>query len=139
MICPLKPALLAAFPSSVDNYFLSTFLVIRYDSEVAQSCPAVCDSMVCSLPGSSVHGIFPDKSTRGGCHFLLQGIFPTQGSNPGIPQCGQTLYRLSHQGSPPLIPSSLWHLIHQELLLALPSKYIQNSATVCHSYCYHPG
>ena len=35
-----------------------------------------------------------------GCHFLLQGIFPTQGSNPGLPHCRQTLYRLSHQGSP---------------------------------------
>ena len=35
-----------------------------------------------------------------GCHFLLQGIFPTQGSNPGFPYCRQTLYRLSHQGSP---------------------------------------
>ena len=34
-----------------------------------------------------------------GCHFLLQGIFPTQGSNPGLPHCRQTLYRLSHQGS----------------------------------------
>ena len=33
------------------------------------------------------------------CHFLLQGIFPTQGSNPGLPHCRQTLYRLSHQGS----------------------------------------
>ena len=30
---------------------------------------------------------------------LLQGIFPTQGSNPGFPHCRQTLYRLSHQGS----------------------------------------
>ena len=33
-----------------------------------------------------------------GCHFLLQGIFPTQGSNLGIPHCRQTLYCLSHQG-----------------------------------------
>ena len=32
-----------------------------------------------------------------GCHFLFQGIFPTGGSNPGLPHCGQTLYRLSHQ------------------------------------------
>ena len=30
------------------------------------------------------------------CHFLLQGISPTQGSNPGLPHCRQTLYRLSH-------------------------------------------
>ena len=33
------------------------------------------------------------------CHFLLQGIFPTQGLNLGLPHCRQTLYRLSHQGS----------------------------------------
>ena len=35
-----------------------------------------------------------------GCHFLLQGIFPTQGSNSGLPHCRQMLYHLSHQGSP---------------------------------------
>ena len=35
-----------------------------------------------------------------GCHFLLQRIFPTQGLNLGLPQCRQTLYRLSHKGSP---------------------------------------
>ena len=35
-----------------------------------------------------------------GYHFLLQGIFPTQESNPGFLHCGQMLYRLSHQGSP---------------------------------------
>ena len=34
-----------------------------------------------------------------GCHFLLQRIFLTQGSNPGLPHCRQTLYHLSHQGS----------------------------------------
>ena len=34
-----------------------------------------------------------------GCHFLLQGLFLTQGSNPGLPHCRQTLYRLSHQGN----------------------------------------
>ena len=42
---------------------------------------------------------FPGKSTGVGCHFLLQGIFPTQGSNPGLLHCRQTLYHLSHQGS----------------------------------------
>ena len=35
-----------------------------------------------------------------GCHFLLQGIFPTQRSNPGLPHCRWTPYHLSHQGSP---------------------------------------
>ena len=42
---------------------------------------------------------FPGKNTRVGCHFLLQGIFPTQGWNPGLPHCRQMLYHLSHQGS----------------------------------------
>ena len=41
---------------------------------------------------------FPGKRTGVGCHFLLQGIFPTQGSNPGLPHCGQILYQLSHKG-----------------------------------------
>ena len=35
-----------------------------------------------------------------GCHCLLQGLFLTQGSNPGLPHCRQMLYPLSHQGSP---------------------------------------
>ena len=34
-----------------------------------------------------------------GCHFLLQGIFPTQGLNPGLLHCRQMLYHLSHQGN----------------------------------------
>ena len=42
---------------------------------------------------------FQGKSTGVGCHFILQGIFPTQGSNPGLSHCRQTLYRPSHQGS----------------------------------------
>ena len=41
----------------------------------------------------------PGKHTGVGCHFLLQGIFPTQGSNLGLLQWGQILYHLSHHGS----------------------------------------
>ena len=67
---------------------------------VAQSCLTLCDPMDCSPPGSSVHGDSPGKNTGGRCHALLQGIFPTQGSNPGLPLWRQILYRLSHQGSP---------------------------------------
>ena len=40
------------------------------------------------------------KNTGVGCHSLLQGIFPTQGSNMGLLHCRQILYRLNHQGSP---------------------------------------
>ena len=49
------------------------------------------------------------KSTGVGCHFLLQGIFPTQGSNPGLSHCRQTLYRLNHQGSPIQTIIGSWH------------------------------
>ena len=44
---------------------------------------------------------FPGKNTRVGCHFLLQGIFLTQGSNLGLLLCRQILYHLSHQGRLP--------------------------------------
>ena len=69
-------------------------------SLVSQLCP----------PLSQPHGVqhsrllcawdFPGKNAGVGCHFLLQGNFPTQGSNPGLLRCRQMLYRLSHKGSP---------------------------------------
>ena len=55
--------------------------------------------MDCSLPGFSVHRDSPGKNTRVGCHVFLQGIFPTQGLNPGFLHCRRVLYHLSHQGS----------------------------------------
>ena len=67
---------------------------------VAQSCLTLCDPMDYSLLGSPVHGDSPSKNTRVGSHALLQGIFPTQGSNPGLPHCRQILYQLRYQGSP---------------------------------------
>ena len=64
---------------------------------VAQACLTLCHPMDCSPQGSSAHGESPGKNTGVGCHALLQGIFPTQGSNPGLPHCRQILYHLSHQ------------------------------------------
>ena len=55
---------------------------------------------LCSPPGSSVHGDSSGKNTGASCHTLLQGIFPTQGLNIGLPHCRWILYYLSHQGSP---------------------------------------
>ena len=46
-----------------------------------QACLTLCDPMDCSPSGSSVHGDSPGKNTGVGCHFLLQGIFPTQRPN----------------------------------------------------------
>ena len=67
---------------------------------VAQSCPALCDPTDWSPPGSSLHGDSPGKNTRVGCHAFLQGIFLTQGLDPGLLHCRWILYHLSPQGSP---------------------------------------
>ena len=64
---------------------------------IAQSCPTVCNPTDCSPPGSSVHGDSPGKNIGVGCQAFLQGIFPTQGLNPGLPHCRQIFYHLSHQ------------------------------------------
>ena len=45
----------------------------------------------------------PGQNTRVDSRSLLQGIFPTQGLNPGLPHCRQILYQLSHQGSPRIL------------------------------------
>ena len=68
---------------------------IYYISEVAQSCPTLCDPMDCCLPGFSVHGIFQAR--------VLEWVaisFSRGSSWPRDRTCRQTLYPLSHQGSP---------------------------------------
>ena len=81
---------------SRDSVFCMFSIVLESESEAAQSCPTLCDPMDTRLCPRDFLG----KSTGVGCHFLLQRIFPTQGSNPGLQHCRQTLYHLSHQGNP---------------------------------------
>ena len=69
----------------------------------SHSVMSISNPMDCSPPGSSVPGASPGKNTGEGCHVLLQGIFPTQGSNPGLPHCRQILYHLTYQGSPRIL------------------------------------
>ena len=59
---------------------------------VAQSCLTLCNPVDCSLPGFSVHGILQARILEWVSISLLQGIFPIQGSNPGILHCRQILY-----------------------------------------------
>ena len=66
--------------------------------KVAQSCPTLCFSRGLYSPWNS-----PGQNTGGGSHSLLQGIFPTQGSSPGLPHCRWLLNQLSHQGSPRIL------------------------------------
>ena len=64
--------------------------------KVSKSCLTLCDPMDC--PWNSL-----GQNTRVGSLSILQGIFPTQGSNPGLPHCRQILYQLSHKGSPRIL------------------------------------
>ena len=59
---------------------------------VAQACPALCDPMDYSQSASSLHDDSPGKNAAVGCHALLQGIFPTQGSNLSLPYCRHSLW-----------------------------------------------
>ena len=57
---------------------------------------------------------------------LLQGIFPTQGWNPGLPHCGRILYQLSHQGSTTVLewvacPFSRGNLAHPGIQAGSPA------------------
>ena len=87
-----------------------------------QSCPTLCDPIGGSPPGSPIPGIFqarvlewgaiafsdglyspwnsPGQNAGVGSLSLLQGIFPTQGSNPGLLHCRQTVYQPNDKGSP---------------------------------------
>ena len=60
---------------------------------------AMSDSATSWTVTSQAPWDFPSKNTGVGFHSLLQGIFPTQGSNPVLPYSRQILYRLSHQGN----------------------------------------
>ena len=66
----------------------------------------------------------PGKNTGVGCHVLLQGIFPTQGSNPGLLYCRRILYHLSHQGSIHALHANISnpHTFEKWVLLPLPSR-----------------
>ena len=69
----------------------------------------------------------PGRNTGVGCHFLLQEIFPTQGSNLGLPYCRQTLYHLSHQEV--LVDITITETESWKRLLNVEGRYI---SCICH-------
>jgi len=70
---------------------------------VSQSCSTLCDPWIVACQAPLSMEISPGKNTGVGCHALLQGIFPTEGLNPGLQHCRGILYCLSHQGSPRIL------------------------------------
>ena len=80
-----------------------------------QSCPTLCNLMDCSPPGSSVHWDFSGKNIGMGCHFLLKGIFPTQGSNPHLLHWQMDSFNTAPPWKPQFLP--------QDTAIALFSIY----------------
>ena len=83
--------------SSMFSSFIIIVLLFIFEHE-CESLSVVSDSL-------QLHGLYspwnsPGQNTGVGSLTLLQGIFPTQESNPGLPECRQILYQLSHKGSP---------------------------------------
>ena len=83
----LRESYLSLFNGSVVFYYIVLYAVCL----VARSCLILCEPMDCSPPGFSFRGDSPGKNTGVGCHALLQGIFLTQGWNPGLPHCRHSL------------------------------------------------
>ena len=81
--CSIAPPDIDLTLLQTKTQFLGASLVVVVGI-VTQLCLTLWDSMDCSQPGSSVHEDSPGRNTGVGCHSLLQGIFPTQGSNPGL-------------------------------------------------------
>ena len=77
--------------------------------------------MDCSLPGSSVHGVFQARVLEWVSISFSRGSSQPQGSNPGLPHCRQTLYCLSHQGSP---YQKRWHMEPSQCRLFLIHTYV---------------
>ena len=88
------------------------------------------------------HGLYslwnsPSQNTGVGSLSLLQGIFPTQESNPGLPHCRQILYQLSHKGSP---NPSTYYVRNIQQAGSLCAKSFQSCLTLCHPMdCSPPG
>ena len=95
------------FPTQGSNPGLPTLQVGYLPSEPPGKPEENCESESQSVVSNSLkpHGLYspwnsPGQNTRVGSLCLLLGIFPTQGSNPGLPHCRQIIYQLSHKGSP---------------------------------------
>ena len=87
---------------------------------------------------------FPGKNTGNGCHFLLRGLFPTQGLNSETPNCRQILYCLNHQKSLSFQIDSknqgalICNLLIKKKKACMHTKSIQSCPTLSNTTDYSP-
>ena len=84
-----------------EDEIMKAYLSLKSESEVAQSCPTLCDPVDCSLPGFSVHGILLARILEWVTISFSRGIFPTQGSDPGIRPLSPALQADTLTSEPP--------------------------------------
>ena len=84
----------------INIYLIIYILHIYGGGLVAKSYPTLCGPMTVACQASLSSINFPGKNTGVACHFLLLGIFPPQGSNPGLLHCRRIPGWLIYQGSP---------------------------------------
>ena len=109
--------------TGVGCHFLLQCMKVKSESEVAQSCPTLTDPMDCSLPGSSVHGIFQARVLKWVAISSSRGIFLAQGLNTSLLHLlhwQADSLPLSHQGSPLSISLSSVQSLSRVRLFATP-------------------
>ena len=131
---PVKPEEGEYLPSSSHHTAASSYgeLWGNFENTGLQTPRQLCCAVLSpSVLSNSLwpHGLQParllclwnssGKNTRVGIHSLLQGIFQTQGSNPGLLHCRRIPYRLSHQGSPQIAEVHI-----KEIILMIPDSCI---------------
>ena len=82
------------YNSNIITYYTQSIINIYVQVKVVQLCPTLCNPCSIQSMGFSRLEYWWVSS-----HSLLQGIIPTQGSNPGLAHCRRILYQLSHQGN----------------------------------------
>ena len=112
-VCVSKSEISLLLTAYIFILFIYAFSQSVFYVKFTQSCPILCEPMDCSLPGSSVYGIFLFKNARVGYHFLLQGIFPTQELNPGTHIAVRLFSVWATREAPGVF--QLQHLIHLHL------------------------
>ena len=122
--------------SAIQFYFMLIQIGLTVTFLVAQLCPTLWDPMHCNPPASSVHGDSPGKSIGMGCHALLQGIFPTQGLNPGLSHCRWILYHLSHQGSPRILEVDSLSLLQGNFLTQESNQGLLHCRRILYQWSY---
>ena len=112
-------------PDQVTSKNFSSIWVKWSEVKVSQSCPTL-----------QPHGLHrpwnsPGQNTGVGICSLLQGIFPTQGSNPSLPDCRRILYHLSHKGSPRVSSGSRNQTrVYHIAVDSLPTESYQGSSSI---------